>query len=85
MTKAEIEGTSLLTHEFPLPRYDAHFVLLEFTSLPAGYDGFDVKLNTPATEAILFDIPATATRTCPPGAPGRKVWRTTGSRGIPIF
>lgn len=56
MTKAEIEGTSPLTHEFPLPRYGAHFVLLEFTSLPAGYDGFDVKLNTPGTEAILFDI-----------------------------
>ena len=26
MTKAEIEGTSPLTHEFPLPRYGAHFV-----------------------------------------------------------
>ena len=56
MTKAEIDGQTPVTHDFPLPRYGAHFVLLDFRYLPAGYDNFDVQLNTPGTEAILFDI-----------------------------
>ena len=56
MTKVEIGAQGSATHQFPLPRYGAHFVLLDFRELPARYDGFDVKLDTPGTEAILFDI-----------------------------